>query len=502
MRRFARLYAGRTDCYGRYLVTEKRQDSKLKGRGKTVHEPLTDEVFESHLAGHIRLGVVPIKADSTVSWFAGDIDEYGINLTDLETKAQAAGFPVVVCRSKSGGAHLYCFLRESAPATLAIAAMRSWVTGLGYPKAEVFPKQDSANEETTGNWINLPYHNAEQSDNYAIGLSGEKLTLKEFEQLANARSVSLDELRSFATAKPEVKKLNGKGAFAEAPPCIATMVENKVSEGGRNTALAHVGIYYYKSDPDNWQERLLEWNYKYLEEPLGTEEVRTIGRNVSKGKYEYLCKQEPMCSVCNKDLCLTKKWGVGPQHGADFQDYDIDRIIKINSDPPIFYVIRNGDSIKMTTDQLVSPSKFRRRIYEITGRWVKVMKERAHEMRVQSARMEVETAPLEVSDEGAIIEAFHDWCEARVPNTPNLNEVRRGNPYYDRERRVVVFRAQDFIGVYRRTKRYNSEDRDVWAALRSAGCERENLRIETEQTKCWVFPVEKPWFHVPGEESF
>ncbi len=133
---------------------------------------------------------------------------------------------------------------------------------------------------------------------------------------------------------------------------------------------------------------------------------------------------------------------------------------------------------------------------------IKPIKERAHEARIQAARTEVESAPKEVSDEGAILEAFQDWCEARVPNTPNINEVRRGNPYYDRHRQVVVFRAQAFINVYRRIKRFNAEDREVWAALRSAGCERENMRIETEQTKCWVFPVDKPWFAVPGEETF
>ncbi len=139
------------------------------------------------------------------------------------------------------------------------------------------------------------------------------------------------------------------------------MVENKVGEGGRNNALTQVGIYYNKSDPDNWQEKMLEWNYRYMEEPLPGDEVRQIGRNVSKSKYEYLCKLEPMCALCNKDLCLTKKWGVGPQHGIDYQDYDIDRIIKIMSDPPIYYVVINGDQVKMNSEMLLSPSKFRRR---------------------------------------------------------------------------------------------------------------------------------------------
>ena len=501
MRRFASLYAGRTDCFGRYLVAGGRQDGKQKGRGQTVHEPLTDEVFAAHLSGQIRLGVVPIRVDSSVSWFAGDIDDYSVNLLEIETKAQAAGFPLVVCRSKSGGAHLYCFIRGTAPATSAIKAMRSWLAVLGYPRSEVFPKQDTVTEESTGNWINLPYHNGDDADNYAIGLTGEKLTLAEFEQMANARAITPAELETLAGVKAEKPK-KARGEFADAPPCVAQMAVDKVTEGGRNTVLTHVGIFYRKSDPDNWQEKLIEWNALYIEPRLPTEEVRQIARSLAKDKYEYFCKQEPMCSICQKDLCLTRKWGVGPQHGEDYSDYDIDRIVKITSDPPIFYVIMNGDSIKMDPDTLFAGSKFRKRVWESTGRFVTPLKQIQHEKRLKAAKMEIESAPQEVSDEGAILEIFRDWCEARVPNTPNINEVRRGNPYYDPDRKAVVFRSQDFINVYRRVKRFNAEDREVWASLRSSGCIRDNVRIEGEQTKCWLFPVEKPWFNVPGEEAF
>jgi hypothetical protein len=502
MRRFGQLFAGRTDCYGRYTVTEQRQDGKQKGRGNTVREQVTDDTYAAHLAGRIRIGLVPIRVDGTVSWFAGDIDDYSVNLVEINRKAQKLELPVVVCRSKSGGAHLHCFVRGTVKAGIAIRLMKDWVAKLGYPKAEVFPKQDTVTEETFGNWINLPYHNAAQADAYALGLGDEKLSLEEFEQLANARAPSADELDEMADALGKHKEKAAKSPLDGAPPCVERMFADKVTEGGRNNALTHVGIYLMKSDPDNWRERVVEANYRIFEDPLPLEEVRQIQRNVAKSKYEYLCKLEPMCSLCDKDKCLTKKWGVGPQRGIEYDDGDIDRIIKINSDPPIYYVIYNGQSVKMETDTLLSPGKFRRRIFEITGQLIAPMKERAHEARIQATRMEVENAPEEVNQTGQVLEAFHEWCEVHIPNARTMAEVLRGNPYYDADKANVIFRSQDLIAAFKRQKKFNIADRDVWAALRELGCVSDNVRIDGKQTKVWLFPIEKPWFDLPSQEAF
>lgn len=502
MRRFAQLFAGRTDWWGRYIVTETRQDGKQKGRGKTVNEPLTAEVYDSHLAGRLRLGVVPIKVDGTVSWFAGDIDDYSINIIDIANKCQHLELPIVVCRSKSGGAHLYCFIRGNVKAGVAIRLMRSWVTKLGYAKSEVFPKQETVTEETTGNWINLPYHNAANADAYAIGLNGEKLSLEEFEQLAEARSPTAAELADMDSELGKAKEKQEKSPLDGAPPCVERMYAEGVNEGGRNNALTHVGIYLLKSDGDNWRDRLLEANFKLFDDPLPLEEVRVIQRNVAKAKYEYLCKLEPMCALCDKEKCLTRKWGVGPQRGVDYDDCDIDRIIKIKSDPPIYYVIVNGNSVKMETDQLLSPGRFRRRIFEVTGQLIAPMKDRAHEARIQATRMEVEEAPVEVNQSGQIIEAFEEWCEIHIPNAKELAEVLRGNPFYDTTLRHVVFRSQDLIAAFKRQKKFNIADRDVWAALHEAGCQRANIKINGKQTKVWQFPVDDPWFDLPQSEAF
>jgi hypothetical protein len=500
MLRFPELFAGRTDVYGTYFVKEERHDGKQKGHGKTMREPITDEVWTAHLDGTKMLGVVPIRLDGTVAWFAGDIDKYSIDLPDLERKCQALNIPAVICRSKSGGAHMYVFVNGTAPASLARKAMAKWLKQLGHEKCEIFPKQDEVTEETTGNWINLPYYGGDKTDRYAFGINGERLSLAEFEQLANARAIPAKELEQLVGAKSPKQD---KGPYADAPPCVERIFTESQQEGGRNNTLTQIAIYFQKADPDNWKDQATAANYRVFSDPLPMEEVNHILRSVSKGKYEYMCKVEPMCSLCDKDKCLKRKWGVGPQQGIDYADGEIDRIVKITSDPPIFHVIINGKKVPMNTDQLLSPRLFRKRVYEMTGMLIQNRKDKDHERAITTARMDVEEAPMEVSTEGAVHEVFEAWCEANVPMAQELDDVSRGYPFYDAARKRIIFRSQDLIFAMRRNRRLGTiSDRDVWAALRDLGCTQSAERIARKTTKVWMFPVERPWFQIHGKEDF
>ncbi len=71
-----------------------------------------------------------------------------------------------------------------------------WAAALGYPNAEVFPKQDALAEREDdsdsywGNWINLPYQGGDRSTRYAFGDSGSSLSLGAFLDFAEARRIN------------------------------------------------------------------------------------------------------------------------------------------------------------------------------------------------------------------------------------------------------------------------------------------------------------------------
>ncbi len=80
-----------------------------------------------------------------------DIDQYDdFDLVALEAQLDLLSLPLVPVRSKSGGWHLYLLCREAVSAELVRETLKEWAKTLGYPKAEVFPKQTTLS--SLGRW--------------------------------------------------------------------------------------------------------------------------------------------------------------------------------------------------------------------------------------------------------------------------------------------------------------------------------------------------------------
>ena len=54
------------------------------------------------------------------------------------------------------------------------------------------------------------------------------------------------------------------------------MVQNKVTEGGRNNALFHYGVYAKSKWPENWKTKLMLFNDSAMAKPLSDIEVNII----------------------------------------------------------------------------------------------------------------------------------------------------------------------------------------------------------------------------------
>jgi RecA-family ATPase len=174
--RFLDLFKPAQHAHGTYSVNI-LDGAKHRGKADTHAGPPTFTMVERHLAGVQRVGFVPIHRDGTCRFAAIDIDDYKLDHTALATKIERHRLPLVVCRSKSGGAHLYWFLTPARPATEVRAQLADWAALLGFSGVEIFPKQDRLEPDATGNWINAPYHGEEC---WAVNAHGQSLTLDEF----------------------------------------------------------------------------------------------------------------------------------------------------------------------------------------------------------------------------------------------------------------------------------------------------------------------------------
>ena len=153
---------------------------------------------------------------------------------------------------------------------------------------------------------------------------GTSATLEEFVEL----------YERYVQTPEEIVKLQVVGGgeadlMKDAPPCLQILCKAKISEGGRNNGLFNIGVYLRKAYPDSWESEILRYNMEYLAPPLPLPEVNIVAKQVQRKDYAYKCSDAPINSHCNKELCRTRKFGIG----AAVAGATIANLRKYNSTP-------------------------------------------------------------------------------------------------------------------------------------------------------------------------
>ena len=109
--RFKNIFTGLERAHGVTIVEDTNGNgSKVKGKSFVKRQPVTDELWKKHLEGKENLGIIPINDDNECKWGCIDIDSYaGFDHAKLVNKINQLSLPLLVCRSKSGGAHVFLF---------------------------------------------------------------------------------------------------------------------------------------------------------------------------------------------------------------------------------------------------------------------------------------------------------------------------------------------------------------------------------------------------------
>ncbi len=271
---FFNRFAGLDRGHGKSTVgVGQSPGGKTEANCETIRSGPTKLLWEKHLEGEIGLGIFPLRDDATCSWGAIDIDVYdGLDHSALERKIALLGLPLLVCRSKSGGAHCYLFMSEPVDATLIQAKLTEWAAALGHSGVEVFPKQTKlASKKEFGNWLNMPYQDGNRSVRYGIGEDGKRITPAAFLDLADARAISGAELENIASPK----KPNSQVKEAASGP---------IPEGKRHaTLVSKAGKFRTISlEHEDIEIALLNINGQFCVPPMEAKEVRQIVKSVCK----------------------------------------------------------------------------------------------------------------------------------------------------------------------------------------------------------------------------
>jgi hypothetical protein len=194
--RLAALFDGCDRAHTRRLkiAAKANEAGKVEADYTTVKRAPTKTDWQAHLNGDVGLVIVPLRSDGTVLFATIDIDDYWL---DHRVIVEAVDkLPFIVCRTKSGGLHVFVFFTEPVPAVVARRKLREVAVGLGYPKAEVFPKQSEITDTVpVGSAINVPYFAGNRSLQYAYGPDG-AFTVAEFLDLAEASRIGVNEFET------------------------------------------------------------------------------------------------------------------------------------------------------------------------------------------------------------------------------------------------------------------------------------------------------------------
>ncbi len=178
--RFAAAFEGSSVAHGQTTVGDVRKNGKTEAKSFIVREPLVKTLVAAHLKGEHGVGSIPINDQNMCKFGALDIDTYPVDHAAILKKCRRFKLPLVVCRSKSGGAHLFLFMQDWISATDMRDHLTEFAAVLGYGGCEVFPKQSKilAERGDVGNFINLPYFDSENTLRYAFNNKGEDLPLE------------------------------------------------------------------------------------------------------------------------------------------------------------------------------------------------------------------------------------------------------------------------------------------------------------------------------------
>lgn len=419
--RFMEAFKGSDLAHGQTTIGNKRRNGKTDAKSFIVKQPLTRDLIEEHLKGEKGVGSIPINANNMCNFGVLDIDTYPIDHKEIYKKCRSYKLPLVVCRSKSGGAHLFLFMKTETSATEIRDYLGEMSAALGYSGCEIFPKQDQilADRGDVGNFINLPYFDAKNTVRYAVDQNGDDLTVEQF----------LDEVDKKRTTIAQLEKIDfgtQRQQFSDAPPCLQMFLTMGIPEGTRNKVMFNCAMYLKRKFPDSWKQKHEEMNQKHCTPPLPATEIVNLQKQLDKKEYFYTCKEEPMSSHCSKSICKSRAYGVGDSENIP----KIGGLTILLSDPRLFFLDVDGQRLELTTEQLQMPLHFQRACMEQINRMPPIPK--STEWQPMIGKLLNTATRVEVSEEltsaGQFKELLETFCISRI-RAKFPEEIQMGKPW-------------------------------------------------------------------------
>lgn len=482
------------DAYGIYTITGK-EGNKLIGKAATIRRQVTQELWQGHIDGKQAIGIIPIDSDNKTFFGAIDIDIYPMDYAEIAAKIKKLKLPLIPVKSKSGGLHLYLFMKEKISAAMIQARLKDFAIKLGHGDREIFPKQTEVRAERgdVGVFINSPYYNIQNGKSERCGVypDGTEMELVDFIEEVTSMRQSISDLMGFT--------LDLINEMVDGPPCLQYLIGKKITSGNRNVVLANIGRYLCKADKENLLSRGHEFNNLYFDPPLSDSEVSTTITSSGKKEYDYSCNKSPLKQHCNRELCTTRKYGINKLIVENFQ---LENLTKYNSDPPIWFVNIQGLGVRLelSTEDLQSQVRFQAKCLNAANLYPPKMSNNQWLSMMQNllAKVTVIEASKDTSPRGQFFELLEKFCTNRV-QAKSKDELLLGKPWLNEGRHY--FKLSNVMEYLERNHFKEFKVHQIASMLKDKGGETGFFNVKNKGINWWSipeFPKQNEGFEVQG----
>jgi hypothetical protein len=497
---FRKIFVGLEERFGYHIANYEEGNGKKSGTSKTSNYPHTIEMWQAHLDGKKfkvktnkgfieadSLGLCPINNNSKCTWGAIDLDNYKPSIPELFKKLKSLNVPAIPFKSKSGGIHLYIFLTEEVPALLMREKLHSIKNIFGVEQPDkIFPVQKYLNLEkgSAGSWINLPYHNAKNTQRYMIKEDGSKATLEEFFEAYEKNKITPSQLRKL---KSNIDEGETGDWFKDGPPCMQALAKFGVEKKARNETLLDMTRYIKMRYPENWKDKVGEYNKKIFIPPMGYDEVKNLIGSRDKKDYPYRCDKDWLKPHCDRDKCILRKFGVG---GAATNEVVLGPLSYVKSTPVIWYLGFNGEEVRLSSKEIVKQDLAR----EAATDQIKKTPPKTKNWDEQIRALQVKATPIDAPEESQPILRLKAYLENfcfNLRQTTKKKQLLFNRPYHEDGKVRFIFEG---FFKYLKTNDWNiGEDLTHQMLKKMKALSREKFHIEKNNKK-WVYVLDEKLF--------
>ena len=365
-KKYIQIFDGYRGAYGVADWTNVKIDpvsGKKKPDYRWNFEPLTDQIFIDHLNGTKSIGIQPTNENSDVKFGLIDIDPNNYVNYDKKffiDKIQEFKLPLIPIESKSGGLHLFIFMKEFVSATLLVSFLSNLLPLFNLkPDNEIFPKQTQLTKDTEtgelrpGQFINLPYYKKTQRQ--ALNVDGTPFT---FEQFIKVVEANLVEVKNLDAVTEGIDKQIYEGTdedFKDGPPCLAHL--SKIMKDplfdGRDRFMYNYHVFVKMKYPDTWKKKVKNAPVKYFEEQYANawddKLLNAKVRSWNRSEKGFTCTQSPISDHCKKGICVKKKFGVLAGSKGTYPELTNFKKIALEPEPEFEFDVIKSDGFTTAT---------------------------------------------------------------------------------------------------------------------------------------------------------